>query len=135
MNALRRAITVAIVAVVTLAACGTTGSQISAAERARLGPFVDRIRAAAERHDRPATRRSLSDLRHAVAVDEGRSELSSTDAAEILAAAAHVESQLELIPGPTTTTTTTVPADTGDQKHDRGKGNKNRRDEGGGGND
>jgi ribosomal protein S20 len=86
---------------------GSTDDGLSAAARAQLTTLVKDVRRAAENGDRQAGQRALSQLRSAVASYESRGDISTARAAQILAAAAGVESRLALIPAPTTTTTTT----------------------------
>jgi hypothetical protein len=132
MSVRARVFAISVVGAVVLSACGGSTKSISTAERARLLPLVERVRRAAESRDRPAARKSLTDLQHAVSAAVSRGDLSSASATEILAAAAQVSIGLALVPAPTTTSssTTTPTTDTGQGKksHHKGKSGKHAND-------
>jgi hypothetical protein len=71
----------------------------------------------------------LAELQRAVASYGKHGDISTARAAQILTAAAQVESRLSLVPTTTTTTTTTAPG------VGRGHGDKHKGDNGNGGND
>jgi len=122
-----RPLVLAVGIAIALGACGGGAGGLSATTRTRLEPLVEQIRRAAESRDRQGTQRALAQLQTAVAADEQNGDISPTKAAQILAAAAQVQSRLPLIPTTTTTPTTTTPTTRPpDQRHhgNDNKGNK-----------
>ena len=113
----------------TFGGCGgTTDGGISAAARTRLTTLVKDVRRAADSGDRQAGQRALTQLRSAVESYESRGDISTARAAQILAAAAGVESRLALIPAPTTTTTAPEKPGHGDKGGGKGDGKGNGND-------
>jgi ribosomal protein S20 len=110
---------------------GSTGGGVSATARARLTTLVQEVRRAANSGDRQAAQQALANLQGVVSSYESHGDIGSARAAQILAAAAGVESHLGLIP--TTTTTTAAPPRDGRGHGGNGPGNSNKGDKGNGG--
>lgn len=87
---------------------GTNDGRLSATARARLASLVEQVRSAAGSRDRQGAKAALAELQRAVASYKSQGDISSAKAAEILTAAAQVQSNLALVSAPTTTTTTTT---------------------------
>ena len=102
-----------------LSGCGGGSGGLSAAAQSRLVPLVEQVRRDAESGDRVGTQRALAELRNAVASFQSHGDISSARAAQILDAAAGVESRLAMIP---TTTTTPTPTTQGGGHGHGGKG-------------
>ncbi|MGQ0805774.1 MAG: hypothetical protein ACT4PI_18190 [Actinomycetota bacterium] len=105
-----------------LAACGGASGGISEETSRSLGSQVQAVRQSAQSFDPAGVERGLAELRASVAQLKADGELDDERAAEILAAAADVEAQIDVVP-----TTTTAPPpppveDDDDDKKGKGKG-------------
>jgi hypothetical protein len=101
---------------------GTNDGGLSATTRAQLASLVEQVRSAAGSRDRQGAKAALAELQRAVASYKSQGDISSARAAEILTAAAQVQTNLALVPVPTTTTTTTTTAPPDHKKGGDGKG-------------
>ena len=123
MNPSRRLV---LIAVIVLAACGSSSSGVSKSAGALLHQQVGAIRTAAGHADRDGAAQQLAQLLTTVEQLRAKGELSKDAAARIRLAAATVQARLSLLPAPTTTTTTTTttspPRAQERNKHGPGKG-------------
>ena len=116
-----------------LAGCGREDPAMPAGLAEDLAGRVRQVRVAAAAGDQVGARTALTGGRNAVGDGRGRGQLSEDRAAEILSAAAEVDTRLSLLPVPRPATTTTTvarrPAAEEDRKEEdedkgRGKGGK-----------
>ena len=121
MNPSRRLV---LIAVIVLAACGSSSSGVSKSAGALLHQQVGAIRTAAGHADRGGAAQQLAQLLTTVEQLRAKGELSKDAAARIRLAAATVQARLSLLPAPTTTATTTTPPPGAQEqnKHGHGKG-------------
>jgi hypothetical protein len=125
---LGRTLAGAVASLTLLAACGSDSPGISEDASNTLEYQVEAVRASAQSFDPEGVERRLAELRSSVAQLKEAGELDDERSAEILAAAADVEAQLDAVP--TTTTTTTAPpppppVEDEDKDDDKGKGKGN----------
>jgi glutamine cyclotransferase len=93
------------------AACGTSSTPaISAGVSATLAKQAAAVRAAATNHDVAGARQQLAQLRAEVSASQGQGHLSASRAAEILAAASQVDTQLNTLAPATVAAPATTPA-------------------------
>ncbi len=104
-------------AATVIAGCGGPAA-LSDEGAASLGATVGALRAAAEAGDVDRARSELLALRTSAAALQASGDISAARAAEVLDAAAEVESSLLLI----TTTTTTEPPDEDDDRRGKKRG-------------
>lgn len=127
-----RAAALALAAVLVLApACGGDGTDMTEAAAIQLDSQVQDLRQAAAGGSREAASHELADLRGLVDELSTAGELGEDRARRILAAAAEVEANLELMASttpPTVTTTTDPPPSptTTEEKPDKGKDEETR---------
>jgi hypothetical protein len=125
-----RLVAFAFAVIVAFAGCGgTNDGGLSATARAQLASLAEQVRTAAGSRDRQGAKQALTELQRAVASFKSQGDISSARAAEILTAAAQVQTNLALVPVPTTTTTTTT---TAPPDHKKGGGGKGKGDTGDG---
>lgn len=105
----------ALVVAVALGACGSGKADVSDVARNELAPRVAEIRELADAKQADHVRAKLAELRLMIDDLLQRGELTGQGADDIRAAAANIESQLNLI---TTTTQPPPPQDEGDDEHD-----------------
>jgi len=119
---LRPAAAGAAVSVMLLAACGDDAPGISEETSGRLQYQVEAVRASAQSFDPAGVERRLAELRASVAELTAGGELDDERAAEILAAAADVESLVGVVPTTTTAPPPPPPPVVEDDKDDDDKG-------------
>lgn len=106
-----------------LAACGGESGGISDETSRSLQSQVQSIRQSAQSFDPDGVARGLAELRASVAELKAQGELDDERAAEILAAAADVEAQIDVVPTTTTAPPPPPPDEDEDDDDDKGKGN------------
>lgn len=106
--------------VVLLAACGSESSGLSDEASQNLQYQVEAVRQSAQSFDPAGVEQRLAELRALVARLNEEGELDDERAAEILAAAADVEAQVDVVP---TTTTAPPPPPPDEDEDDEDKGN------------
>lgn len=104
----------ALVVVVALGACTSDDADVSDAARSELQPRVVEIRELADARQAEHVQTKLTELRVVVDDLQQRGELTRQGAEDVRAAAASIESQLQLI----TTTTTQPPRERDDDDDD-----------------
>ncbi len=118
-----------LVGLLVVTSCGG-GSDMSDGASQRLDAIVERVRDASEHWSPSDATAALADLRREVSDLHRAGKVSDERAAQLLSAAAAVESHLDLVPTTTTTTTTTTAPPAPAPKNDNGNGDNGNKGKG-----